>query len=66
MVFLWAIPQWLWEDYANSPGFRGRSCLPGETDEAQEQELHKIILYAHKKAIKWGFMQPVIALLMFH
>lgn len=45
---------WLWEDYANRPGFKGRSCLPGETDEAQEEELHKIILYAHQKGYQAG------------
>ncbi|WP_088369235.1 amidohydrolase family protein [endosymbiont 'TC1' of Trimyema compressum] len=28
--------------------------MPGETDEAQEQELHKIILYAHKKGYQVG------------
>lgn len=40
---------WLNEDYKNNPGNHGRACLPGATDDEQEEELHKIILLAHQK-----------------
>ncbi len=40
---------WLNNDYLNAPGNHGSACLPGNTDDEMEEELHKIILLAHSK-----------------
>ena len=45
---------WLLEDYEGRPGWHGKACLPGNTDEAQTEELHKIILLAHEKGYQVG------------
>ncbi len=45
---------WLIDDYTDQPGFHGRSCLAGATDEEQEEELHRMILLAHERGWQVG------------
>lgn len=40
---------WMMEDYYDQPGYHGRSMFPGDTDEEQEEELHKMIMLAHQR-----------------
>jgi len=45
---------WTIDDYLGKPGNHGRACLPGNSDEEQKEELHKIIMLAHKKGYQVG------------
>lgn len=45
---------WMMDDYEDQPGYHGRSCLAGTTDEEQEEELHRMILLAHQRGYQVG------------
>ena len=47
---------WMKEDYADAPGWRGKSCFlsPEASDEEQEQELRKIIQLVHDRGYQVG------------
>ena len=45
---------WMFEDYADRPGFHGTCSIPGDTEDEQEAELHKMIALAHQRGFQVG------------
>jgi len=47
---------WMKDDYVDTPGFRGRSCLgsPEATEDEQIRELHRMIELAHVRGYQVG------------